>query len=140
MYFALEYIEQQFLQTFAANLCEQVNVTSLVYVHDGFYCAPAPTLSQLQHVTFLTTTQQNLPYFPLKYIDLAPLWHNLYGPLLSEHTFAPQITAASLLPHCAHAHTGHGLKRKAHHLTSQQTQPSIDHYFKKKFRLDLNSG
>ena len=139
MYFALEYIEQQFLQAFTANLCEQVNITSLVYVHDGFYCAPAPTLSQLQHVTFLTTTQQKLPYFPLKYIDLAPLWHKLYGPLLSDHTFTPQTTATALLPHRAHAHTGQGLKRKACHLTDQQTQPSLDQYFKKKFRLTLNS-
>jgi hypothetical protein len=52
---------------------------------------------------------------------------------------APQVAATALQPHRAHAHTGQGSKRKAHHLTDQQTQPSINHYFKKKFRLNLNS-
>ncbi len=138
MYYALEYMEQQFLQSFTANLCEQVTITSLIYVHDGFYCAPTPTVEQLQNVMHLTTQQQQLPYFPLKMIDLAPKWHQLYGPLLPANTFAPNTSARTVHPHHAHAHITQGSKRALHVLSDQQDQRSLDKYFNKKFKLQLH--
>ena len=137
MYFALEFLEQQFLQTFTTNLCTQFRITSLIYVHDGFYCAPAPSQEQLRQVALLTTQQLQLPYFPIKMVDLAPEWQQHYGHLRNPQNTSSRITAQAVSHHYKHVTTTVGEKRKSHVLSDQQHQPSIANYFQKKFKLSV---
>ena len=78
-YFALEYIEQKFMQTFTHYLCKFVHIDSLVYVHDGIYCSPQPNKEQLSKVMHVVTGELKLPYFAIRVIDLLPLWNHSYG-------------------------------------------------------------
>ena len=139
MYFALEFLEQQFLQTFTANLCTQIQITSLIYVHDGLYCAPAPSQEQLRHIALLTTQQLQLPYFPVKMIDLAPEWQQLYGYLRTLQNTSSKNAAQAISHHHKHVTTVIRDKRKSHVLSDQQYQPSIANYFQKKFKLSITT-
>ena len=131
MYFALEYLEQLFLQTFTTNLCTQLQITSLIYVHDGFYCAPAPSQEQLRRVALLTTQQLQLPYLPIKMIDLVPEWQQHYGHLRNTLNTSNKTIAQPISHHCKHVTTTVGGKRKSHVLSDQQHQSSIANYFQK---------
>jgi hypothetical protein len=66
LYFALEFLEQKYFQTFTSELCKMQDFTSVVYLHDGIWLEPAPLAPQVVAAAMAAATNLGVPYLPLK--------------------------------------------------------------------------
>jgi hypothetical protein len=66
LYFALEFLEQKYFQTFTTELCKMQDFTSVVYLHDGIWLEPAPLAPHVVAAAMSAADALGVPYLPLK--------------------------------------------------------------------------
>ena len=88
-YFALEHVEQLFIQQFLHQLCQHLPITSGILLHDGFlFASQHVTAGDIHIIIQRTCCLSQLPLFPLDFHALAHEWELNCKPLLAglQHT------------------------------------------------------
>ena len=138
MYFCLEYLEQKYVRKLLEHLTTECAFTSVIFLHDGFWCAPCPDKLVLQRAVQLASQALSIPPWPVQVTNLEVQWqqhfacHGLSNPAIPQlKTFAPKKRQVDTLQVLVKYRRTNASKQIVLHTTEQVG--TLHRFFKRKF-------